>query len=333
MKAAVLDQNNFTQQIEELPIPEILPYHVLIKIKAASINHHELWSIKEQSKQSPALIIMGSDGAGEIVEIGLHSNPELMGQEVIINPSLDWGNDPRAFSKDYHILGFPQQGTFAEYLSIHERYIVKKPGYLSFEEAAGIPLAGLTAYRALFTKGQVRKGNKVLITGIGGGAALLALTFALHAGAEVYVSSGNEDKLNAALRLGAKGGANYKTKGWAKMLLETSGGFDLIIDSASGPGFSDLVYLANPGARIVLYGRTAGMLPPLDPQQIFLKQLSILGTSMGNEEEFEAMVKFVSLHQIKPVIDSSYPLTDIQEAFEKMKSGDQFGKIIINVPS
>lgn len=333
MKAAVLDQNNFTQQIAALQIPEILPYHVLIKIKAASINHHELWSIKEQSKQSPVPIIMGSDGAGEIVEIGLHSNPGLMGQQVIINPSLDWGNDSRTFSKDYHILGFPQKGTFAEYLSIHERYVVKKPEHLSFEEAAGIPLAGLTAYRALFTKGQIRKDNKVLITGIGGGAALLALAFAIHAGAEVYVSSGNEDKLAAALRLGAKGGVNYKTEGWAEKLLKASGGFDLIIDSASGPGFSDLIYLANPGARIVLYGRTAGMLPPLDPQQIFLKQLSILGTSMGNEEEFEAMIKFVGLHQIKPVIDSSYPLAEIQQAFEKMKSGDQFGKIIINIPS
>lgn len=333
MKAAVLDQNNFTQQIEEVQISAILPYHVLIKIKAASINHHELWSIKEQSKQSPASIIMGSDGAGEVVGIGLHSHPELLGQEVIINPSLDWGNDPRTFGKDYHILGFPQHGTFAEYLSIHERYVVKKPGHLSLEEAAGIPLAGLTAYRALFTKGQLKRGQKVLITGIGGGAALLASAFAIHAGAEVYVSSGNEDKLNAALRLGAKGGANYKTEGWAEKLLKASGGFDLIIDSASGPGFSDLIYLANPGARIVLYGRTAGTIPPLDPQQIFLKQLSILGTSMGNEEEFEAMVQFVGLHQIKPVIDSSYPLAQIQQAFEKMKSGHQFGKIIINIPS
>ncbi|SHF69143.1 zinc-binding dehydrogenase [Pedobacter caeni] len=333
MKAAVLNQHTFTQHIEEVQIPEILPHHVLIKIKAASINHHELWSIKEQSKRSPASIIMGSDGAGEVVAPGLHSNPHLMGQEVIINPSLDWGNDPRTFGKTYHILGFPQHGTFAEYLAIHERYVVKKPPHLSLEEAAAIPLAGLTAYRALFTKGQLKKGDKVLITGIGGGAALLALAFAVHAGAEVYVSSGNEEKLNEALKAGAKGGANYKTEGWAEKLMKTSGGFDLIIDSASGPGFSELIYLANPGGTIVLYGRTAGMLPVLDPQQIFLKQLSILGTSMGTEQEFEAMVNFVSLHQIKPVIDSSYPLAEIQHAFKKMKSGDQFGKIIINMPA
>jgi NADPH:quinone reductase-like Zn-dependent oxidoreductase len=222
-----------------------------------------------------------------------------------------------------------RQGTFAEYIAIDQRYVQPVPSHLSFEEAAALPLAGLTAYRALFTRGEPETNNKVLVTGIGGGAALFVLSYAVAAGAEVYVSSGSQDKIDKALALGAKGGVNYREEGWAEELLERVGEFDVIVDSAAGKDFTDLTRLANPGGRIVLFGRTAGIIPALDPRTIFWKQLSIHGSTMGTETEFSQMIDFVKQHKLQPVIDSVFALDDINEAFEKMDKGGQFGKIVL----
>ena len=148
-------------------------------------------------------------------------------------------------------------------------------------------MAGLTAYRALFTRGEFENNNRILITGIGGGAALFALSFAVALGAEVYVTSGNDHKILKAIKLGAKGGVNYKESGWSAKLLQMAKGFDVIIDSAAGKGFTELTEMTNPGGRIILFGRTAGNIQNLNPSIIFWKQISICGTTMGNNEEFK----------------------------------------------
>lgn len=331
MKAIVLNQNTYNLEIKDVDRPVLSHSNVLIKLKAAALNHHELWSLKEKRLKSASDIIMGSDGSGIIAEVGEGVYRLKIGDEVIINPSINWGENDKVQGQNYEILGFPKQGTFAKYISIDQQYVYHNPEHLSFQESAALPLAGLTAYRALFTRGGFKNNNKVLITGIGGGVALFALSFAVASGSEVYVTSGNEKKISKAVGLGAQGGVNYKNSNWSAKLLENVKGFDLIIDSAAGSGFKELTELANPGGRIVLLGRTAGKILNLNPSTIFWKQLSIQGTTMGNHEEFKKMIDLISSQNIHPVIDSIYSTQDVNLAFEKMDKGEQFGKIVINM--
>lgn len=331
MKALVLNQKTYKLEINDVELPKVSDSNVLIKLKAASINHHELWSLKEKDLKSNSNIIIGSDGAGIVRDVGSLVKTFKTGDEVIINPSINWGSNDRAQGQNYQILGFPGQGTFAEYISIDHQYVEYKPKHLSFEESAALPLAGLTAYRALFTRGEFESNDKVLITGIGGGVALFALNFAVASGADVYVTSGSESKISKAIELGAKGGVNYKDNNWSSDLEKMAGGFDVIVDSAAGEDFEKLTELANSGGRIALFGRTAGNITSLNPKTIFWKQLSIHGTTMGNGHEFKKMIELVSSKSIKPVIDSVYSANNINLGFEKMNRGEQFGKIIINL--
>ena len=331
MKAIVLNQKTNNLETKEVDRPVLSTTDVLIKLKASALNHHELWTLKEKHLKSDSDIILGSDGAGIIMAAGADVHHLEKGDEVIINPSINWGTNNRVHGKNYEILGFPTQGTFAEYISIDHQYVYHKPEHLSFPESAALPLAGLTAYRALFTRGEFENNHKVLITGIGGGAALFALSFAVASGAEVYVTSGSEHKISKAVELGAQGGVNYKDSDWSAKLLDMVKGFDVIIDSAAGRGFTELTELANPGGRIVLFGRTAGKIPDLSPSTIFWKQLSIHGTTMGTNEEFKKMIDLVSSRKLHPVIDSIYSAQEINLAFDKMDKGEQFGKIVIDM--
>ncbi|MBN2614891.1 MAG: zinc-binding dehydrogenase [Bacteroidales bacterium] len=331
MKALLLSQKTYDFEVKDIEKPKVSKSEVLIKLNAAAINHHELWTLKEKNLKSDAPILLGSDGAGIIEDVGTEVERLKPGDEVVINPSLNWGEKDRIQSRQYEILGFPTRGTFAEYILIGAQYVYPKPEHLSFEEAAALPLAGLTAYRALFTRGEFEPDSKILITGIGGGAALFAMNFAIASDAEVYVTSSDETKMSKAIELGAKGAVNYKNNDWSTELKKMAGGFDIIIDSAAGPGFSSLVDLAHPGGRIALFGRTAGNISSLNPRAIFWKQLSIHGTTMGNDQEFKAMMEFISNKNIRPVIDSVFPPKDINLAFEKMDQGKQFGKIVMDL--
>jgi len=333
MKAVILDQRTYKLEIGEVEKPVVRDGEIAIKMVSAAINHHELWTLKERRRSSESNIIMGSDGSGIVEAIGKGVNTFKTGDEVIINPSLHWGANDRVQGGDYEILGFPTPGTFSEYVTIHAKYVYPKPSHLTFQEAAALPLAGLTAYRALMTRGELEPGNKVLVTGIGGGAALYALGFAVALEAEVYVTSGDNRKISRAIELGAKSGVNYKDKGWNEVLKSRAGGFDVIIDSAAGKDFDKLAELANPGGRIALFGRTAGTISDLNPRTIFWKQLSIHGTTMGNDLEFFKMLELVSAKKLKPVIDSEYAAKNINEAYGKMDKSKQFGKIVIDMAS
>lgn len=331
MKVAELNSGTYMFEINKKPVPLAKDNEVLINIKAASINHHELWTVKEKGLTERSSTVLGSDGAGIITQVGKSVSHLRTGDRVVINPSLNWGKNMRAQASDYEILGDFRQGTFAEYISIDKRYVHPMPSHLTFEEAAAFPLAGLTAYRALFTRGEWSRHDKVLVTGIGGGVALFVLNYALAGGAEVYVSSGDNSKIDKAVSLGAKGGVNYREEGWAEKLLEQTGGFDVIVDSAAGKGFADLTVLAKPGGRIVLFGRTAGTISALNPGTIFWKQLSIHGSTMGNESEFSQMIEMINEKKLKPVVDSVYPLEEINNAFDRMDKGAHFGKIVLSI--
>ncbi len=317
MKALVLDELNKPPVCSEAPLPEAVEGKVNVRIKAAAMNHRDVWISKGMYPGIRQGVILGSDGAGV-----------LDGKDVIINPSLDWGDDPRVQQKSYHILGLPTNGTFAEYVSVDRNKVFAKPAHLNFIEAAALPLAGLTAYRALFSRCGLKSGEKVLISGVGGGVALMACLFAVAAGAEVWVTSGSAWKIKKAQDLGAKGGVSYKDEAWDKTLLKETGGFDVIIDSAAGDGFATLVKVAAPAGRICFYGGTRGKINGLNPQLMFWKQISVFGSTMGNDAEFESMLDFVSEHKIVPVVDSVYSPEAVNEAFERMSKGLQFGKIV-----
>jgi NADPH:quinone reductase-like Zn-dependent oxidoreductase len=224
-----------------------------------------------------------------------------------------------------------EDGTFAEKVAVRKKNIYSKPPHLNSEQAAALPLSGITAYRALFTRCGTKAGDNVLISGIGGGTALTAFQFAVAAGANVYVTSGSEDKINKAIELGAKGGANYKDNDALKALGKSVGGFDVVIDSAGGAGFETLLRMCRKGANVAVYGGTVGSWEKISVPNIFYKQLSIHGTTMGSDLEFKKMVDFVNEHKIVPVVDSVYDLENGNSAVEKMKTSLQFGKIVLKI--
>ena len=291
---------------------------VIVKLDAASMNHRDVWMTKGLYPNLTPGVAPGSCGVGWVGD-----------REVIINPNVNWGDNPDYPNhQTYSILGMPVNGTFAEYVVVDEDRIIDKPAHLNTDEAAALPLAGLTAYRALFGKAKANSTDKVLISGVGGGVALFACQFAIAMGAKVYVTSGSDEKIQKAIDLGAKGGANYKEEKWARGFRKEFGGMDVVIDSAGGDGFDSLLKVCNPLARIVMYGGTRGT-TMFSPPILFWQELQIFGSTMGSDKEFVDMVSFVNKHKVKPVIDSVYSYSNSEAAFLKMDNGQQFGKIIL----
>lgn len=293
---------------------------VELELKATSLNHRDVWITKGLYAGIVFPTILGSDGAGV-----------LNGRRVIINPSLNWREQSAAQPEGFQVLGMPRHGTFAQKIRVPAENVFDIPDHLDFQEAASLPLAGLTAYRAVFTKGEMTAKDKVLINGVGGGVASMAFQIAVAIGCEVWVTSGQDWKIERAKALGAAGGANYKSTNWHKLLKQKSEGFDLIVDSAAGKNFQSLVYLANPGARIVQYGGTLGKMDGLSPQMIFWKQLSIKGSTMGSKKDFEGLLQFVKKYKFHPIIDQVFEFSQLNAAMEKMEQSAQFGKLVVNI--
>lgn len=329
MRAVVLEGLNVPLLVKEIAIPLLSNGEVLVKIKAAALNRRDYWIIKGQYAGIHYPAILGSDGAGIVVDVASDVDKKWLEKKVIIYPGDNWGNNPDFQQPDFKILGLPNNGTFAEYVKIKAAYVHLKPIHLNWEEAAAFPLAGLTAFRAIFTKGLVKKGDKVLIIGIGGGTATFALQWALTVGCQVFVTSGNGEKIDQAKQLGASAGVSYKAQDWPEQLKQLAGGFDVIIDSALGEGFAHLPDLCNRGARVVFFGGTAGDFPSMNARPLFWKQVSILGTTMGNAQEFGAMINLINQKKIIPVIDEIFSFNNAEKAFDKMEKSRQFGKIIL----
>ncbi|MEZ5405530.1 MAG: zinc-binding dehydrogenase [Verrucomicrobiia bacterium] len=332
MKSAILEGVNQPFHLKSVDAPQLQSNEALVQLKTTALNHRDLWIQKGQYAGLKFPIILGSDGAGIVKECRTETTSLWLNQEVIICPSLNWGKHPQAQSSIFEILGLPRNGTFAEWLTIPADNLFLKPPHLSWEEAAALPLAGLTAYRALFSRAHLQSQENILITGVGGGVALFALQFALATHANVYVTSGSDQKIQRALQLGATHGVNYHHDNWHEQLQqEMARGFDVILDSAGGASFLHLIDLLRPGGRLVFMGATQGNPPELPMRKIFWKQLSLFGTTMGNLEEFGEMLHFVAAHQIKPILDSTHSLDEINNAFQRMERSEQFGKIVLKI--
>lgn len=319
MKALVFTEYKAPLAYQDVKEPVVKEGQKLVKIQAAAFNRRDFWITLGLYPGIIPNVILGSDGVGEVD-----------GEQYIINPNVEWGKDDLP-SKNYSILGMPVNGTFAEYIAVDADRLVKKPEHLTTEQAAALPLGGLTAYHAVFGKCQLKKGEKILITGVGGGVSQMAVQLAIAAGAEVYVTSSSEVKILKAMEWGAKGGINYTKEDWAKRLAKNTGGFDVIIDSAGGEGFKDLLRVAKTGGRIGIYGGTRGAIPQINPAHIFLKHLTIFGCTMGSDKEFLQMVDFVEQHKIVPLVDSILKMEFGNKGLQKMEKGNQFGKIILSI--
>ena len=333
MRAVVLHAVGDVEQLrmEQRPDPHPGPGEAVVRLRAAALNHRDVWIRKGQYAGIKLPIILGSDGAGQVVEVGPGVDRSWVGRDVVIDPSLNWGTDERAQGSSFHILGLPVDGTYAEMVLVPAANLHPKPAHLSWEEAAAVPLASVTAYRALVTRAQVQPGETVLITGIGGGVAATALVIAARLGAKVWVTSGHDAKLTAARTHGAEGGVDHRKDDWTKTLVAEIGYRpDVVIDSAGGDTFNKALDVLKPGGRLVTYGSTLGAADRVEIRRIFWKQLNVLGCTMGPPSDFAAMLKLYE-GGLRPVIDKVFPLEQASDAHIRMDAGDQFGKIVLKI--
>jgi NADPH:quinone reductase-like Zn-dependent oxidoreductase len=330
MKAVVLRGPKAPIELADWPLPEPKPQEVRLRLLAAALNRRDFWISQGLYPGIQWPVVPGSDGVGVVDSLGSEVSGNWLGQTVLVNPNINWGPSERVQAPDYHILGMPTQGTLAQYLCVSVDRLHPLPAHLSPLEAAAVPLAGLTAWRALFSRGLLKPGQRVLVTGLGGGVALWAIQLARTAGASVWATSGSDEKLAQAADL-IDGGINYRQSGWAKELREASGGFDLIVDGAAGADFPALIELVQPGGNIVIYGGTAGNFPAFNAGRLFWKQVNILGSTMGSDSDFVALLDFVEKSLIVPRIDRVYNLSAASKAFDRMNHSEQLGKLVIQI--
>src|SRR5262249_46693857 len=336
MKASILKAPGPAENLtlENVQDPVAGPGEAVVRIKAAALNPRDVWIRSGTGAYAGGFkqrVILGSDGAGEVASVGRSGNATLVGRAVVINPSLDWGDADLAQGPHFRILGLPDDGTYAQMVRVPVANIYKKPAGLSFEEAAAIPLAALTAYRAVASRARVQKDETVLVTGIGGGVSTFALQIAAHLGGRVLVTSGSDGKLARAGKLGAAGGANYRTQDWAREILTLcAGGPDVVIDSVGGETFAKCVEMLKPGGRIASFGATTGAVKDFVLRNLFWKQATLLGTTMGSPREFAAMLELFEAGGLPPLVDQVSPLADAAAAHRRMEEAGQFGKIVLN---
>jgi len=338
MKAVVLHELEGPDGLryEDAADPEPGSGEIVVRLRNAALNRRDVFASQGMYPGvTPDILpgIPGSDGSGEVAAKGDGAEGPDEGTEVVINPALYWGDNPKVPGKEYRILGLPDDGTYAQFIKVPADHVFPKPSHLSHEEAAAIPLGALTAYRALFTRGQLQEGETVFVPGIGGGVATFVVQMAKAAGATVFVSSGEDEKIEKAKELGAEGGVNYNSEDWSKELKSMAGGVDLSVDSIGGDAFNNMIQLAKPGGRIVVFGATAGPASKVMTISIALKNLDVFGTAMGNAQEFGDMLEFYEKNDLHPVINETFSLEEAAAAQQHMEQGKGIGKIVLEIPA
>ena len=303
-------------EIGERPEPEVPDGWTVVSVKAASLNHHDLWSLRGVGLSEEQLpMILGCDAAGIDTE----------GNEVVVHAVLtdpNWRAD-ETFDPKRSLLSERHQGAMAEKVAVPKRNLLRKPAELSFEEAACLPTAWLTAYRMLFTRGRVVPGSTVLIQGAGGGVATAATALASAAGARVWVTARSEEKRTQALSLGAQQafepGARLPER------------VDVVIETVGEATWGHSVRSLKPGGTLVVSGATTGQAPPAELSRVFFLQLSVIGSTMGTRDELERLIRFCVERDVRPLIDRTLPLSQAREGFEAMLNGSIVGKIVFTL--
>jgi zinc-binding alcohol dehydrogenase/oxidoreductase len=317
-------------RVDQVDEPKPGPGETLVQIKRAAFNRRDVFISQGLYPGIQLPCILGSDGLGTVAAHGDGAQGPAVGTRVVINPTLGWGSNQRVWERSAQVLGMPHQGTFAEYIAVPAVNVVAAPPSLSDDEAAAIPLAGVTAYRALVSRGGCTKDDVVLVTGVGSGVQTFVLLFAKKIGAKVIVTSSSDEKLERAKAMGADVAINYKTsEKWEKEVAAVDGGPSLVVDSAGGDTLAKALSVARYGGRVVIYGGTTGD-AKIRPYSVFWRQLDFMGSSMGSPRDFAEMLAMFD-GSIKPAIDKVYPMDEVVAAAESVDKGAQFGKVLLAI--
>jgi zinc-binding alcohol dehydrogenase/oxidoreductase len=318
----------------EIAEPDPGPGEVLVRLHAAALNHRDLYVLNGGRTPPGHTLVVGSDGAGTIEAIGPGVREAGVGDHVVVYPSMRWGNKENAPGPGFEVLGGVDNGTFAQYIALPLDNVRRKPDHLSWEEAAALPLSGITAYRALVHRAGLQAGESVLIHGIGGAVALCALQIAVVRGARAIVTSSSDAKLERARELGADVTINYAQRDWLAAVMKATEdeGVDVVLESVGETTFAGSITAVKPGGRIVTFSTTTGGMPTVNIRELFWKQASILGTTLGSPLDFTGLLELYRAHSLHPVIDRIYPLAEVAQAFQRLEAAEQFGKIVLTIP-
>lgn len=325
---------------EDAPEPKPGPGEVLIALRAAALNHLDLFVRNGGVPKTPLPHIGGADGAGVVAASGPGATRYATGTRIFFDPGLSDGTcdycarGEHSLCDRWEILGEHRDGTFAQAVVVPEVNLRPIPEGMSFEEAAAFPLVFLTAWRMVIGKARVRPGETALILGIGGGVALAALQIAKHAGARVLVTSSSDAKLDRARQLGADVLINHKTSDFSKEVwtLTDKRGVDVVIDDVGAATWPGSIRALAKGGRLVTCGATSGPKPDEDIRRIFAKQLTIYGSTMGTRHDWEQVTRLLAAGTLKPVIDTTFPLEQAAAAQQRMERAEQFGKLVLTIP-
>jgi NADPH:quinone reductase-like Zn-dependent oxidoreductase len=340
MKAVIYEQNGGFEELKvrDMPDPGFGPGQAVVKVHAAALNHLDIWIRRGRPGVEMAFPhIPGSDAAGTVAAVGEGVEGVAPGDTVVLNPGLWCGHCEACLRGEnsecptFGIVGMACPGTFAEYVVVPAENLAAAPAHLSDEEAAALPLAGLTAWRMLMTRARLRCGERVLIHGIGGGVALAALQLAKLVGAEVIVTSSSDEKLAKAKGLGADHRVNYASADVVAFVKEVTGGrgVDVIIDTVGAATWPLNFQAVRKGGRVVHCGVTGGRDARVNLSALYWNQVSVMGSTMGSREEFRQLLQAVAAARLRPVIDRVHPLHEVREATTRMEEGNQFGKIVL----
>lgn len=338
MKAAYFDAHGKLPNLKvgEVPSPPLGPADVRVRVKAAALNHLDLFVLEGwPGLKVPLPHVGGTDLAGVIAEVGPQAKGVQVGDEVLVNPGLNFDAGPDGelvIPPDVSIVGETRWGGLAQECVVPATHVVRKPARMSWEEAAAIPLTSITAMQMVRRKARVKPGDKVLVVGAGGGVAVMALQIAKAAGAWVCATTGGADKVAKVKALGADHVIDYKASpDWSKEAFVATGkkGFDAIIDSTGAATFGKSVRLLGLGGRLVTCGATTGGPSEVDVRNIFWKQLSILGSTMGIPQDLRDAVAMWEQGRLKVVVDSVWPLDKVHDAMAHLERAGQFGKVVV----
>lgn len=300
-------------ELGEHPDPDPEPGWEVVHVRAASLNHHDLWTLRGVGITEDRLpIVLGCDAAGVTSD----------GREVVVHSVMtETVGEDETLADDFSILSERYDGTFAEKVAVPRRNLVDKPSELSFEEAACLPTAYLTVYRGLFTRGDLQPGDRLLIQGAGGGTSTAAILLARAAGARIYVTSRSEDKLERALELGA-----HEAYLSGDRLPER---VDVVLESVGSATWEHSLKSTRNGGRVVCIGATSGQRAQTPLPQVFYRQVEVVGSTMGTREELVSLVRFLRATDVRPLVDDTLAMEDGRKAFERMAGGELFGKLVL----
>lgn len=343
MKAAAIRRHGGTEEItiEDLPVPAPAEGEVVLAVRAAGLNHLDIWVRRGGRFPLTMPHVLGSDAAGVVAEVGAGVTGLTVGQEVVLSPGLSCGRcescqrGAENLCERFAIIGAGRPGTFAQFVAVPAANCLPKPAQMSFEQAGCLAVAYVTAWRMLMTRAGLKAGETVLIHGIGGGVALAGLQIAKLAGARVIVTSSSDDKLAKAAALGADVGLNYRTTAdLPAAIREATGGrgVDVVLETVGAATWPVSLSVLRRGGRVVICGVTGGAEAPTNLQQLYWNQYTILGSTYGTKEDFRQLLSAMGAAKMQPVIDSVLPLDQARAATQRMESGQQFGKIVLTMP-